>query len=185
MLRLSRLLTLRSIKERPLRLLLSMTGIMLGVAGILAISVTNQTALDAITRLFSDTSGKANLVVLPQSADGGSIPSFIVDRVRSAPGVEIAVPSVHINTVLANDDTAQDLNLSTPSGVVVRSIQRSSPAYQAGIRTGDVILEMNRTRIRSVDHFRRQISARPAGSRVFLFVNRRGEEGEITLQLPE
>ena len=109
---LTRLLTFRAIKERPLRLLLSMTGIMLGVAGILAISVTNRTALDAISRLFTDTSGKANLVVLPQSTEGGSIPAYIIDRVETAPGVELAIPSLQVTTLLANDDTPPDLSLS-------------------------------------------------------------------------
>ena len=71
--------------------------------------VTNQTALDAITRLFSDTSGKANLVVLPQSSEDTTIPSYIVDRIETFPGVALAIPSLHLSTVLAEDDQVPDL----------------------------------------------------------------------------
>ena len=45
---LSRLLTLRSIRSRLPRFLLSAFGIILGVAGFLAIRVTNQAAMDSI-----------------------------------------------------------------------------------------------------------------------------------------
>lgn len=58
------LLTLRSLRARPMRLLLSTFGIVLGVATILAINITNRTALEAVTRLFQDTSGKASLSVV-------------------------------------------------------------------------------------------------------------------------
>ena len=52
-----RTLTLRSIKARPTRVLLSTFGIVLGVAAILGIGITNQTALDSVELLFEDTAG--------------------------------------------------------------------------------------------------------------------------------
>ena len=56
--------SLRSLRTRPSRMLLSTFGIMLGVATIIAISITNQTALQSVKRLFSDTAGKANLIIV-------------------------------------------------------------------------------------------------------------------------
>ena len=61
LLRQIRLLTLRSIRARWLRFLLSAFGIVLGVAAMLAISVTNQAALDSIVRLFANTSGTCKI----------------------------------------------------------------------------------------------------------------------------
>ena len=58
-----RLLTLRSIRARWLRFLLSAFGIILGVAGLLAIRVTNQAAMDSIVSLFANTSGRVKLAV--------------------------------------------------------------------------------------------------------------------------
>ena len=57
------LMFLRSFKTRPVRTMLSMFGIILGVASILAIGITNQTALNSVTPLFAETSGKANLII--------------------------------------------------------------------------------------------------------------------------
>jgi hypothetical protein len=78
---LARLLTFRSLKSRPLRMFFSPFGIILGVAAILSIGITNQTAMDAITRLFEDTSGKADLVVVSrdQKEDGFSERIFCLD----------------------------------------------------------------------------------------------------------
>jgi ABC-type antimicrobial peptide transport system permease subunit len=56
-------LPLRSLRARPSRTLFTAFGIVLGVAVILAISITNLSTLDSISRLFSEASGKANLVV--------------------------------------------------------------------------------------------------------------------------
>ena len=61
--RLARLLTLRSLAARPLRMLLSGFGIVLGVAAILGIGAVNQAALESVTRLMQDASGKAALTV--------------------------------------------------------------------------------------------------------------------------
>ncbi len=69
-LKLIRLLMLRSLKERPLRILLSTFGIVLGVASILAISLTNRAALDSVTKLIYDTTGRSQLS--NQQASSGS-----------------------------------------------------------------------------------------------------------------
>ena len=67
--RLTRLLTFRSIRSRSLRFLLSAFGIILGVAGLLAIRATNQAALESISTLFQNTSGLAKLTVTSSSVD--------------------------------------------------------------------------------------------------------------------
>jgi putative ABC transport system permease protein len=107
-----RLLTLRSIRARPVRLLLSAFGIILGVAGILAIGVTNQTALDSITRLFENTSGKANLVVIASEVDKDGFNQQVTPKVTRFPGITLAVPSIHIQTILADEAAPSEIELS-------------------------------------------------------------------------
>ena len=62
-------MALRSLRARPSRTLLTVSGIVLGVAVILAISITNLSTLDSLTSVFSAASGKANLVVLSATDD--------------------------------------------------------------------------------------------------------------------
>ncbi len=66
--RLSITLTIRAIQRRPLRTILSMLGIMIGVAGILALGITNQGSMASISELFVESSGRIDLMVAPVSS---------------------------------------------------------------------------------------------------------------------
>jgi serine protease Do len=50
-------------------------------------------------------------------------------------------------------DIANQLNLTNTKGVVVRGVQPDSPAADAGIQQGDVVLEVNHAKVGSVDDF--------------------------------
>jgi putative ABC transport system permease protein len=105
------LLALRSVRARPMRMLLITLGIALGVATILAIGITNRSALESVTRLFQDTSGKANLVVVSAESDAEGFSQSIIRRITEYPGVEAAVPSIHIRTLLAEEAASSEIGL--------------------------------------------------------------------------
>ncbi|MGH9203463.1 MAG: hypothetical protein ACRD2A_19750, partial [Vicinamibacterales bacterium] len=65
-------LAFRNLTTRKTRTLLTTLGIILGVAVILAISVTNQSTLASINTIFDEASGLAHLVVAPSSYTGTS-----------------------------------------------------------------------------------------------------------------
>ncbi len=50
-------------------------------------------------------------------------------------------------------DIANQLNLNSTKGVVVRGVQPDSPAADAGIQQGDVVLEVDHAKVNSVDDF--------------------------------
>jgi putative ABC transport system permease protein len=110
--KLLRLLSLRSLAARPMRFFLSTFGIVLGVAAIIAIGVTNRTALDSVTKLFENTSGRANLIVTSRETDEKGIPDTTPARLEKVPGVEAALPSLHAQTVLAEQSQGDDIGLS-------------------------------------------------------------------------
>ncbi|MBI3242077.1 MAG: ABC transporter permease [Chloroflexi bacterium] len=97
------LLALRNMRARWMRTLLTCAGIVLGVAVILAISVTNDSTLQSIRNVFDEASGKANLIVQSSSADGKGFDESIAARVRSAENVEAVAPSAQVTTLLARD----------------------------------------------------------------------------------
>lgn len=136
MLKTTRLLTLRSLRARPLRALLSLLGIVLGVAGILAIGATNETALEAVTRLVQDTSGRANLVIANRDADDDGVDSALTQRSLTVPGVAAAVPSVHVQTLLADNARPAEIGLSLfgadVGGVTLYGID---PSQDEAVRT--------------------------------------------------
>ena len=105
-------LALRSLRARPSRTLLTTFGIVLGVAVILAISITNLSTLDSINRLFSEASGKANLVVTSSTTSESGIREDLTRRTVSVPGVKFAVPTLHAQTLLADEVSPSQIGVS-------------------------------------------------------------------------
>ncbi len=62
--------------------------------------------------------------------------------------------------------------LSGAGGVVVSSVTPDSPAQSAGLRPGDIILEVNRHRVRNVDSYQRALKAKGHSGITLLLVQR-------------
>jgi serine protease Do len=69
---------------------------------------------------------------------------------------------------------AENLGLDKADGVVVTAVEPGSAADEAGIRRGDVIVEVDRKAIRSVEEYRKAIAGARKGRGV-LFLVRRGD----------
>jgi putative ABC transport system permease protein len=108
----ARMLTFRSLTARPLRTALSLFGIVLGVAGILAIGSMNLTALDSITELFRNTAGNADLIITSADSDSQGFAEAWAQRTLRVPGVAAAAPLLHVQTLLAEKAERGSLELS-------------------------------------------------------------------------
>ncbi|MFL5342804.1 MAG: S1C family serine protease, partial [Gemmataceae bacterium] len=73
---------------------------------------------------------------------------------------------------------ALKLGLESANGALVDAVYPETPASVAGLKTGDVILQLNDTAVRNENHLINMISAMPAGQQVRLQVwrERRSEE---------
>ena len=69
---------------------------------------------------------------------------------------------------------AESLGMDKTDGVVVTDVEAGSAADEAGIRRGDVIVEIDRKPIRSIDEYKKSVTAIRKGKGV-LFLVRRGE----------
>ena len=69
-------------------------------------------------------------------------------------------------------DIARQLNLRGGDGVLVFSVEDESPAAEAGLQRGDVIREVNRQRVRSLQDFERVTKDIKEGDRITVLLQR-------------
>jgi serine protease Do len=79
-------------------------------------------------------------------------------------------------------ELADQLNLPhSLTGVVITNVEDGSLAEEAGVRAGDVIVEINRQPIKSLNDYRRIGRQLKAGESVLLLLNRNGQMLFVTL----
>jgi serine protease Do len=71
-------------------------------------------------------------------------------------------------------DIAKQLGLTMAEGVVIEGVEAGSVAQEVGLRKGDVILEVNRQRIKNEDDYLKAMEKVKPGQSVLLLVNRGG-----------
>ncbi len=71
-------------------------------------------------------------------------------------------------------ELADSLGLGKEKGLVVSDIDQDGPAWEAGIRRGDVVLEVNRKEVATLDDFRKAITKRDKERPTLFLVKRSG-----------
>ncbi|MBW1850194.1 MAG: DegQ family serine endoprotease [Deltaproteobacteria bacterium] len=80
---------------------------------------------------------------------------------------------------------ARNFGLSETSGLVVVKVQSDSPAAEAGLRPGDVILEVDQVKVKDLSEFHNKIQSFKKGETI-LFLARRGDSALfLTLKVEE
>jgi S1-C subfamily serine protease len=82
-----------------------------------------------------------------------------------------------------DSSTAHRLGLKSARGALVKSIIPNSPAAQAGLRVGDVILELNGRPVEDDSHLVKMVSLTPAGSQAELVIVRDGSTRRLSTLL--
>lgn len=77
------------------------------------------------------------------------------------------------------------LKIGTESGVLVDSVEQDSPAHDAGIHKGDVILMLNKFEVGSVSELEQRIKELPKGKSVAVLVQREAERIFLPLRVPD
>lgn len=92
-------------------------------------------------------------------------------------------PYIGITGIDLDENTAKKNNLV--QGVYVRSVDNFSAAEKAGLQAGDVIIEAEGTKIKTMDELNTIKNKHSVGDKLKLKINRNGKEKEITLTLQE
>jgi len=107
----------------------------------------------------------------------------IADQLKSSGKVSRGYVGVYGQDVTS--DMAELLGLKDPGGVVVAQVEKGSPADKAGLKSHDVILEMNGKKVQSYGAFRNEIATIRPGSNIRLNGLRDGKPLELTITLGE
>ena len=92
-------------------------------------------------------------------------------------------PFIGISGIDLNAETAKTYNLV--EGVYVKSVEDFSAAEKAGLKAGDVIIEVEGKSIKTMDELNEVKNSHKIGDELKLKSNRNGTEKEITLTLGE
>ena len=80
---------------------------------------------------------------------------------------------------------AQNLQLKETSGVVVVQVEQGSPASDAGIRSGDLIEEINGIPVKNFKDYNAQLANQKPGSSLRFLMKRRGKTMYVVVEVPE
>ena len=81
-----------------------------------------------------------------------------------------------------DEDDAKGARLAAQTGVVIEDVAEDSPAAKAGLKKGDVVVEFDGEKVRSVRQFTRLVQETPAGRKTQASVMRDGQKVNLTLE---
>ncbi len=117
---------------------------------------------------------------------GFAIPSnmvkVFVDSARRG-GSAVELPWIGAELQPVTSDIAESLGLDRPSGVLVTSILRKSPAEAAGLDAGDLIVAVDGVEVSDPRVFNYRLATKGVGNVANLTVNRAGKMIEVPVKL--
>ncbi|MBN2621697.1 DegQ family serine endoprotease [candidate division WOR-3 bacterium] len=118
---------------------------------------------------------------------GFAIPANLVKNVVDALHDEGKVARGYLGVYLQEITVELQRALDLPSldGVLISDVLEGTPADNAGLESGDVILEVDGKRVESMQSFRLQVSATTAGTTIKLNVLRDGKTKNINVKIGE
>ncbi|MBD3286959.1 Do family serine endopeptidase [candidate division WOR-3 bacterium] len=83
------------------------------------------------------------------------------------------------------EDMRSTMGLKVEGGVLIADVLDDTPADNAGLRSGDVVLKINDAKVKDMENFRERIASFSPGSTVELGVWRAGDRKSIKVRLDE
>ncbi len=130
------------------------------------------------TAIFSRSGGSQGI--------GFAIPANMVRVVVASAehgGKAVERPWLGAKLQAVTPDIADSLGLKTPTGALVTSVDRDSPAAQAGLKPGDLILSVDKQTVDDPNAFDYRFATKPLGGTAELGVLRAGKESSARVAL--
>lgn len=121
------------------------------------------------TAIYSQSGGSIGI--------GFAIPANLAANIKDSIIKTGKVERAFLGTELQdlNPQLVKQFNLSTSNGVLVTNVAENSPAEKAGIRPGDVITDLNSSKVSSASHLVAQIASLKIGSNISITYIRDGK----------
>lgn len=114
-----------------------------------------------------------------------STASFVAAELAVHGRVRRAFLGLGAEDVLLPRPVAERLALGEPRAIAVRAVQPGSPAALAGVQAGDLLIELDRVRLRGVADLHRALGAQAIGRAQGLTLLRRGERLSVVVEPAE
>lgn len=82
-----------------------------------------------------------------------------------------------------NQNLAESFGLKDTNGILISDVQDNSPASAAGLKSKDVIIELNNSKVENVDELRNQIAMIKPGTKTLLTIVRNGREKKVQVTI--
>jgi Do/DeqQ family serine protease len=143
-----------------------------------------------LVNLRGELIGVDSQIVSPSGGSVGigfAIPAAMAENVMNQliHGGRVHRGQLGVAVQAVTSDIAKSLGMAEVKGALVSAVSTGSPAEQAGLKRGDVILRLNGSEIADSNALRNQISSTAPGSRIDLTVLRDGRERTVSASLRE
>ncbi|GGI46936.1 peptidase S1 [Paenibacillus marchantiophytorum] len=110
--------------------------------------------------------------------------SSVVDKLKNNETIP-KEPAPYIGVALQNisTDMLEDLKINSTKGAIVAEVQQGTPAFAAGIRQYDVILDVNGTAISNTDELTKAVQAAAVGDELKITISRDGQTKNVTVKV--
>ena len=110
--------------------------------------------------------------------------------IGAAPRINAAIafaPASYIGVGVMdiNDETAREIGLVEAHGIEISSVAADSPAEEAGLHQGDIVLTYRGERVQGYQHFSRLVRETPVGRSVELGIVRDGLRTTLKVEIGE
>lgn len=146
------------------------------------------------TDILGDSEGSGVLISLEGKIVGIMVQSFSMKQDKNVlTAIPISELKQLIEQLINNEDLiylgvrgqdiVSDLSEKTgiPSGVYVNSVEEDSPAMEAGLQNGDVIVSVKDTKIENLQQLRKALDKYKKGDRITVTAMRKGSEGYVEI----
>lgn len=144
----------------------------------------------ALVNLRGELVGINSQIVSPSGGSigiGFAIPAAMAENVMAQliHGGRVHRGQLGVTVQAVTSDIARSLGMKEVLGSLISDVSPGSPAEQAGLKQGDVILRLNGSEISNSNSLRNQVSSLAPGSKVDLTILRDGSERGLSAKLAE
>jgi serine protease Do len=106
----------------------------------------------------------------------------MVEDDQNQPPVE--GPQIGLALQALNPEIAKHYGLARTKGLLITQVEEGSPAADAGLASGDIIVEAGQRFVADLESFRQIVAKHPKGGTLLLLIDRGGTTTYATLALP-